>query len=64
MEQSKTTLFFDEVAKKHKQCWARDPTGKWIMFGGLDTAAMDGFVKDRIHWPAVPILHPTELGYV
>lgn len=49
---------FEKVARYHNQCWAHDPTGKWVLFTGLDTAIMELFVAERANWPAIPILHP------
>ncbi len=63
MVNPQTTLNFADAAKISNQCWVQDPVGKWIVHTGLDTVAMEGFIKDRWHWPAIPITHPKELGY-
>lgn len=50
-------MILGDVVKTTNQCWAKDPTGKWILFTGLDTVCMERFVGERFEWPAVPI-HP------
>lgn len=51
-------MTFAEAAKISNQCWVQDITGKWIVYTGLDTVAMEGFIKDRAARPAIPIHHP------